>query len=70
MIWTVCSLAYAKMYEICQNLYLLIVTYLKLHFYCATIAYHVELNAISDGRGIWPMSKKNRCIILALCLQH
>ena len=30
-------------------------------FYCATIAYHVGLNAVSDGRrASWPASKNNR----------
>ena len=33
-------------------------------FYCTTIGYHVELNAISGGRSIRLMSKKNRRLVL------
>ena len=34
-------------------------------FYCATKAYHVELNAISGGHRHWPMPNKNRRLVLA-----
>ena len=34
-------------------------------FYCATIVYHVELNAILGGCRHWPISIKNRCLALA-----